>query len=209
MQFRELRHIQSVLVAEPPLPDPSPPITELLAAARGGDTAAGEAVARAVHDELRALAASYLRRERPDHTLQPTALVHEAYLRLAGPDAPEWRNRAHFFGVAANLMRQILVEHARARHAAKRGGHAVKLSLEEASDVPVAVDVDVLALDEAMQQLAQLDARQAQIVELRFFGGLSVEDSAEVLGISPATVKRDWTSARAWLYREMKQRQDP
>jgi RNA polymerase sigma factor (TIGR02999 family) len=183
--------------------DSSFSVTELLGKWRAGDADALSRLLPVVYQELRRVAGSYLRRERSDHTLQSTALVHEAYLRLAGPNAPEWRNRAHFFGVAANLMRQILVEHARARHAEKRGGHAVKLSLDEASDVPMAVDVDVLALDEAMQQLAQMDARQAQIVELRFFGGLSVEGSAEVLGISPATVKRDWTSARAWLYREM------
>jgi RNA polymerase sigma factor (TIGR02999 family) len=183
--------------------DNAPSVTELLGQWRAGDANALDRLLPLVYRELRRVAGSYLRRERSDHTLQSTALVHEAYLRLAGPDAPEWRNRAHFFGVAANLMRQILVEHARAHHAAKRGGHAVKLSLEDAPDLPMTIDVDVLALDDAMQRLAQMDARQAQIVELRFFGGLSIEDSAEVLGISPATIKRDWTSARAWLYREI------
>jgi RNA polymerase sigma factor (TIGR02999 family) len=183
--------------------DDAPSVTELLGQWRAGDARARDRLLPLVYRELRRVASSYLRRERSDHTLQSTALVHEAYLRLAGPDTPEWRDRAHFFGVAANLMRQILVEHARAHHAAKRGGHAVKLSLEDTPEMPVSADVDVLALDEAMQRLAYMDSRQAQIVELRFFGGLSIEDSAEVLGISPATIKRDWTSARAWLYREM------
>jgi RNA polymerase sigma factor (TIGR02999 family) len=186
--------------------DNAPSVTELLGQWRAGDAQALEQLLPLVYRELRRVAASYLRRERSDHTLQSTALVHEAYMRLAGPDAPAWRNRAHFFGVAANLMRQILVEHARAHHAAKRGGHDIKLSLDDIPETPLSVDVDVLALDEAMQRLAQMDARQAQIVELRFFGGLSVDDSAEVLGISAATIKRDWTSARAWLYREMTER---
>jgi len=183
--------------------DHAPSVTELLGQWRLGDARALDQLLPLVYRELHRVAASYLRRERSDHTLQSTALVHEAYLRLAGPDAPEWRNRAHFFGVAANLMRQILVEHARARHAAKRGGHAVKLSLDEALNVAVTVDVDVLALDEALQRLAEMDPQQAKIVELRFFAGLSIEDSAEVLAISPATIKRDWSSARAWLYREI------
>jgi RNA polymerase sigma factor (TIGR02999 family) len=189
--------------------DKVPSVTALLGQWRSGDAQALERLLPLVYRELHRVAGRYLRRERSDHTLQSTALVHEAYLRLAGPEAPEWRNRAHFFGVAANLMRQILVEHARARHAAKRGGHAVKLSLEDAPDLPVAIDLDVLALDDAMQRLALMDPQQAEIVELRFFGGLSVEESAEVLGISPATIKRDWSSARAWLYREMTEAESP
>jgi RNA polymerase sigma factor (TIGR02999 family) len=183
--------------------DDASSVTELLGQWRAGDAHALDRLLPLVYQELHQLAAGYLRRERSEHTLQSTALVNEAYLRLAGPVAPVWRNRAHFFGVAANAMRQILVEHARSRHAAKRGGYAVKLSLDNALEIPVTVDVDLLALDDALQHLAQMDAQQARIVELRFFGGLSVEDSADVLGISVSTVKRDWTSARAWLYREI------
>jgi len=156
-----------------------------------------------VYGELRRLARHYLQKERSDHTLQSTALVHEAYLRLAGGSVPEWRNRAHFFGIAAHLMRQILVEHARGHAAAKRGGGACKLTLDEALALPGSADVDVVALDDALKDLARLDEQQSRIVELRFFAGLSIEDTSEVLGISPATVKRDWASARAWLYREM------
>lgn len=156
-----------------------------------------------VYDELRRLAHHYLRQERSDHTLQGTALVHEAYLRLAGQDPPQWQNRAHFFGIAAHIMRQILVEHARSRGAAKRGGNACKLALDEAVALPQQVDVDVIALDKALQELSELDAQQSRIVELRFFTGLTIEDTSEVLGISPATVKRDWTTARAWLFRAM------
>jgi RNA polymerase sigma factor (TIGR02999 family) len=129
--------------------------------------------------------------------------VHEAYLRLAGQNPPQWQNRAHFFGIAAHLMRQILVEHARGHAAAKRGGGGCKLALEEASEIAKPVDVDVIALDGALERLTALDAQQGRIVELRFFAGLTIEDTSEVLGISPATVKRDWTSARAWLHREI------
>ncbi len=156
-----------------------------------------------VYDELRRLAHHYLRQERSDHTLQSTALVHEAYLRLAGEHPPEWQNRAHFFGIAANIMRRILVEHARGRKAAKRGGDAFCLSLDEAVAFPQPINLDVLELDRALSELAQLDEQQSRIVELRFFAGLSIEDTSEVLGISPATVKRDWVTARAWLYRAM------
>jgi RNA polymerase sigma factor (TIGR02999 family) len=156
-----------------------------------------------VYDELRRLARYYLRQERTDHTLQSTALVHEAYLRLAGGNAPQWQNRAHFFGVAAHLMRQILVEHARGHDAAKRGGSAIKLALDDAVALPRQIDVDVVALDKALNELSELDAQQSRIVELRFFGGLTIEDTSEVLRISPATVKRDWVTARAWLYRAM------
>jgi len=157
-----------------------------------------------VYDELRRLARHYLQQERGDHTLQSTALVHEAYIRLAGESAPHWQNRAHFFGIAARVMRQILVEHARAHNAAKRGGAGVcKLTLDAALDVEQRPDIDLIALDGALTRLSELDPQQSRIVELRFFTGLTIEDTSEVMGISPATVKRDWTSARAWLYREI------
>jgi RNA polymerase sigma factor (TIGR02999 family) len=156
-----------------------------------------------VYEELRRLAHHYLRQERSDHTLQSTALVHEAYLRLAGQCAPQWQNRAHFFGIAAHLMRQILVEHARGRDAAKRGGGATRLELDESMAFSKQSDVDLIVLDRALQELTALDAQQGRIVELRFFAGLTIEDTSEVLGISPATVKRDWVTARAWLFRAM------
>lgn len=181
----------------------STPVTQLLVRWRAGDREALEALMPLVYDELRRLAHHYLRRERSDHTLQSTALVHEAYLRLAGQNPPQWQNRAHFFGIAAHIMRQILVEHARSRGAAKRGANAPRLALDEAIALPQQSDVDVIALDRALQELSELDAQQGRIVELRFFAGLTIEDTSEVLGISPATVKRDWTTARAWLYRAM------
>jgi len=156
-----------------------------------------------VYGELRRLAHHYLRQERSDHTLQSTALVHEAYLRLAGQNPPQWQNRAHFFGIAAHLMRQILVEYARGRGAAKRGGNACRLTLDEGLALSTQLSVDVVALDRALEELGTLDEQQSRIVELRFFGGLTIEDTSEVLGISPATVKRDWITARAWLYRAM------
>jgi len=157
-----------------------------------------------VYDELRRLANHYLQRERSDHTLQSTALVHEAYLRLAGQNAPQWQNRAHFFGIAARVMRQILVEYARAHSAAKRGGvGACKITLDESLELAQRTDIDVVALDGALERLNELDPQQSRIVELRFFTGLTIEDTAEVMDLSPATVKRDWTSARAWLHREI------
>lgn len=156
-----------------------------------------------VYEELRRLAHHYLRQERADHTLQSTALVHEAYLRLAGQNPPEWQNRAHFFGIAAHVMRQILVEYARGHNAAKRGGNACRLTLDETVELPQQLDVDVVALDKALTELSEFDAQQGRIVELRFFAGLTIEDTSEVLGVSPATVKRDWVTARAWLYRAM------
>jgi len=158
-----------------------------------------------VYGELRRLAQHYLRRERPDHTLQATALVHEAYLRLVDQRAVTWQNRAHFFGVAAQLMRRILVDHARRHHAAKRGGTALKVSL---NDVVLAAEEraeDLVALDDALNRLAAMDPRQGRVVELRLFGGLTVEETAEVLRISPATLKREWTTAKAWLSREIRQ----
>jgi RNA polymerase sigma-70 factor (ECF subfamily) len=168
--------------------------------------ASGDASARLmplVYDELRRLAQNYLRRERPDHTLQPTALVHEAYLRLADQSRVEWQNRAHFFGVAAEMMRRILVDHARMHASEKRGGRGRRLSLDEASFLPEERAADLLALDEALKQLAITDARKSRVVELRFFGGLSVKETAEVLGVHTATVERDWVVAKAWLYREV------
>jgi RNA polymerase sigma-70 factor (ECF subfamily) len=157
-----------------------------------------------VYDELRRLANHYLQRERSDHTLQSTALVHEAYMRLAGENAPQWQNRAHFFGIAARVMRQILVEYARAHSAAKRGGvGACKITLDESLELAQRTDIDVVALDGALDRLSELDPQQSRIVELRFFTGLTIEDTSEVMGLSPATVKRDWTSARAWLHREI------
>jgi RNA polymerase sigma factor (TIGR02999 family) len=156
-----------------------------------------------VYGELRQIAGRRLRAERSDHTLQTTALVHEAYLRLAGQDPPDLHNRAHFFGVAAQLMRQILVDHARSRGAAKRGAGVCKLSLDHAVLQAEENGVDVIKLDDALRELAKLDPRQSRIVELRFFAGLSIEDTSKVLGISSATVTREWATARAWLYREL------
>jgi RNA polymerase sigma factor (TIGR02999 family) len=159
------------------------------------------------YQELRRLAAAYLRRERPGQTLQPTALVHEAYLRLAKDRPGRWQNRAHFCAIAANAMRQILVERARARAAIKRGGGQPKVTLVEnldaGADAARPAPVDLLAIDQALERLAALDAQQARIVELRYFGGLSVEETAEALGISPATVKRDWSVARAFLAQQL------
>jgi RNA polymerase sigma factor (TIGR02999 family) len=179
-------------------------VTQLLLNWGNGDRAALDALAPMVYDELRRLAHAYLRRERPDHTLQGTALVNEAYLRLVDQRNVHWQNRAHFFGVAAQMIRRILVDHARGHQAAKRGAGAAKLSLDDALAVSgTGQDVNLVNLDEALKTLHDLDERQARIVELRYFTGLSIEETAEVVGISPATVKREWTSARAWLFREL------
>ena len=158
-----------------------------------------------VYDELRRLAANYLRHERPGQTLQATALVHEAFLRLSKEKNQPWKNRTHFLAIAALSMRQILVQRARARNAEKRGGGAEKIELDESviADHAATGGVDVLALDSALEKLAALDAQQAKIVELRYFGGMTVEEVAEALDISPATVKRHWTVARAWLHKEL------
>ena len=178
-------------------------VTELLAKWGAGDQEALEELVPLVYDELRRVAHRYLRHERPDHTLQSTALVHEAYLRLQKQGAKEFENRAHFFAISAQLMRQILVEHARRRHAAKRaGGH--RLALDDTVSLVNSKSVDLVLLDDALNGLARLDPRQSRIVELRFFSGLSVEETSSVLGISPATVKRDWMTARVWLLHEMK-----
>ena len=158
-----------------------------------------------LYRELRRLAHSHLQRQRHDHTLQSTALVHEAYLKLMKLEDMDWQNRAHFFGVAAHVMRGILVDYARNRDAAKRGGRGYKLSLDEALGKPQERELNLVALDDALQDLAQIDVRQSRIVELRFFGGLSIEETSEVLGVSPATTKREWAAARTWLYRQMRE----
>jgi RNA polymerase sigma factor (TIGR02999 family) len=157
----------------------------------------------AVYDELRRLASAYLRRERPGQTLQPTALVHEAYLRLMKDRPGRWQNRAHFCAIAAHSMRQILIDRARARNAQKRGGGEARLTLDEGLIAGPQTSVDIVALDDALERLAAIDAEQARLVELRFFGGLTIEETAEAMNISPATVKRHWAVARAWLAREL------
>ena len=187
--------------------DATPPdVTQLLLGWSVGDRSAGDGLMAAVYDELHRQAARAMGRETPDHTLQATALVSEAYLRLIDQRRVQWRNRAHFFGVAAQLMRRILVDHARGRHAAKRGGGARQLTLgdaDSAREMPDESGVDVLVLKEALERLATIDPHQARIVELRYFGGMTIEDTAEATGVSPATVKREWAIARAWLRREL------
>ncbi len=178
-------------------------VTQLLQEWQAGDRQALDRLIPVVYEELSRQASHYLRHERPGHTLQTTALVHEAYLRLVDAQDVQWQGRAHFFAVAANLMRRILVEHARKKGADKRGGSAIRLALDEAMLVAGAPDVDLLAVDEALEKMEAFDPQQAQIVELRFFSGLSVEETACVLGVSPRTVKRDWSVARAWLRREI------
>lgn len=178
-------------------------VTELLRRWSGGDVGARESLVPLVYDELRRLARYYLASQRSDHTLQSTAIVHEAYLRLAGRNNVHWENRSHFFAVAAQLMRRILVDHARKRNAAKRGGASRTLLVDEAVEPSSQRELDLVALDDALKALATLDERQSRIVELRFFGGLSIEDTARMLEISPATVKREWSTARAWLYEEI------
>jgi RNA polymerase sigma factor (TIGR02999 family) len=174
-----------------------------LARARAGDASASADLMPLAYDDLRRLADGYLRNERAGHTLQPTALVHEAWLRLFEGSDLQDLDRAHFLGIAAVAMRRILVEHARARHAAKRGSDAARVTLSSAVLFQVGPDVDVLALDEALARLAALDARQARVVELRFFGGLSMDEVAELVGVSKRAVESDWTLARAWLHREL------
>jgi RNA polymerase sigma factor (TIGR02999 family) len=169
----------------------------------GGDQRAFDELLPVVYDELRRQAQRALRGENVGHTLQATALVHEVYLRLAGQDRAQWQNRAQFFAMAAQLVRRILIDHARAKQTEKRGGGARAVTLEDAHAESPEPGVDVLALHEALERLATLDAEQARLVELRYFGGLSIEETAAVLGISPATVKREWAVARAWLRREL------
>ena len=175
-------------------------ITQLLVQLSGGSRDALDRLLPLVYDELRNLAASYLRRERPNHTLQPTALVHEAWLKLIGDSQINLQNRAHFFGIAAQVMRRVLVDHARRQTADKRGGEVLKLSLDENIDAAQERAVELIALDDAMTELATFDPQKSRIVELRFFGGLSVEETADLLGVSAVTVKRQWRLAKAWLY---------
>jgi len=179
--------------------DSSPDVTRLLLEAHQGDRAAADRLMEAVYDELRRKAAAFLRRERPGHTLQPTALVHETYLRMVDQKRVVWQNRAHFLGVAASMMRRVLVDHARGRRASKRGAGGTRVTLDEDLAGAPPVDLDMLALDEALDDLDRLEPRHRRIVELRAFGGLSVEETAEVMELSAATVKRDWAFARAWL----------
>ena len=178
-------------------------ITDLLVAWGDGDQAALERLFPLVYDELRRLAAFYLRRERSDHTLQPTALVNEVYLRLVDQRRVGWQNRAQFFGVAAQMMRRILVSHARSRHAAKRGGSDQRITLQDELAVTDQRDVNLLALDDALTKLEAIDPEKSKLVELRFFSGLTVPETAEVMSISPRTVDRQWQTAKAWLYREI------
>ena len=180
----------------------TPDITIWLAEWRHGDDAALERLVPLVYDELRRIAARQLRGERSNHTLQPTELVHEAFLRLVRQNV-SWQNRAHFFGVAAEIMRRLLVDHARKKRADKRGAGMETIALDERIEWPAARDLDIVALDECLTALAELDPQQAKVVELRFFAGLSIEETAEVLGVSDSTVKREWRVARAWLLREM------
>jgi len=179
-------------------------VTNLLIRFRQGDRDAEAQLIPLVYDELRRLASRYFNRERGDHTLQPTALVHEAFIRMVNEDQPPWQNRAHFFGVAARLMRQILVAHARRRQSLKRGGSCERTDLdEEFTAYSPKKAAELLALDEALARLAHQDERQSRVVEMRYFVGLDIEDIAKVLDVSPRTVKRDWTMAKAWLHQEM------
>ena len=181
------------------------PVTELLERWNEGDESARDQLVPLVYEELRRIARRCLAGQRSGHTLQPTALVHEAYLRLVGRSSVNWQSRMHFFAAAAQMMRQILVDHARRHIAAKRGGGAITVVLGEELALPQKASLDLLALDDAMKRLATLDARQSQIVELRFFGGLSIAETAQAVDISPATTKREWATARLWLHRAMSQ----
>jgi RNA polymerase sigma-70 factor (ECF subfamily) len=181
-------------------------MTQLLAEVAKGDQDAASKLIPLVYDELRRVAGHYMRAERLNHTLQPTALVHEAYLRLVGKRGACWQNRAHFIAVAAQLMRRILIDHARGRLRSKRGGHQQQKSVDQVFLFSPSRPAELLALNESLNRLAKLDHRQSQIVELRCFGGLTVDQTAEVLGVSLTTVKRDWSLAKAWLYEELKGR---
>jgi RNA polymerase sigma factor (TIGR02999 family) len=180
-------------------------VSQLLRAWGDGDPSAFDALMPLVYDELRRMARRYMDRQQAGHTLQTTALIHEAYLKLVDQQGAEWRNRAHFFGVAAKAMRSILVDYARTRHAVKRGGEFRKVSLEEAACVSAEPAAELVALDDALERLAAFDPRKCQVVEMRYFGGLTVEETAEVLNVSPETVARDWRLARTWLLRELSQ----
>jgi len=178
-------------------------VTRWLIAGNAGDARALEALLPLVYDELHRQAVRFFHRERAGHTLQPTALVHEVYLRLINQHEVNWQNRAQFFGIAAEMMRRILVSHARGRQAEKRGGAAQRITLDEGVAATPERDLNLLALDEALTRLGQLDPQKSRIVELRFFTGLSVEETAEVMGVSPRTIDRQWQTAKAWLYREI------
>ena len=183
-------------------------ITERLIAWGAGDRAALDQLLPVVYQELRRMAGNYLRQENPGHTLQPTALVHEAWLRLINQARVNWRNRAQFFGVAAQMMRRILVDHAKAKHREKRGGDAVKLSLDDVINLSRERAAELLALDDALDELTRVDERKSRVIELRYFGGFSVEETAQILGVSPETVMRDWKLAKAWLYQQIRQEAD-
>jgi len=181
-------------------------VTKLLVAWGKGDQQAFNALMPEVQKELHRIAAHYMAAERPGHDLQATALINEAYVRLVDWKDIQWADRAHFFGMAANMMRRVLVDHARSRDCVKRGGEAIQVSLIQAANVPTPQSADVLALDHVLQRLEEIDPRKSQIVEMRFFGGLSLEETAEALNVSVATVRRDWSLARAWLFRELKKK---
>jgi RNA polymerase sigma factor (TIGR02999 family) len=178
-------------------------VTTLLMEWSGGNSQAFNELMPMVYDQLRQLAARELRRERPNHTLHSTALVHEAYLKLIDQRRVQWKDREHFFAVASQAIRRILVTYARSRHASKRGGGATMLAFDESIALPDRKDVDLVALDDALESLSRLDAQQGRIIELRFFGGLSIDGTARAMGISTSTVARDWNVARAWLFREL------
>jgi RNA polymerase sigma factor (TIGR02999 family) len=178
-------------------------VTQLLLAWSDGDHTALDKLTPLVYEELRRMAHRYMSHERPGHTLQTTALVNEAYLRLVNREAVQWQNRAHFFGIAAQVMRHILVDHARSHAYKKRGGGTQTISLDEAMVVSQDRAAEVVALDDVLKELANIDPQQSRIVELRFFGGLTIEETAVVLGLSPATIKREWSTAKAWLYHEL------
>jgi RNA polymerase sigma-70 factor, ECF subfamily len=181
-------------------------ITHLLIELSNGKRSTLDALLPLVYDEMKRMAAGYLRRERADHTLQPTALVHEAYLRLVDQTRVNWQNRAHFFGVAAQIMRRLLVDHARKHNAEKRGQDFQKLSLDENIDRAVERSSELIALDDALKALAEFDEQKARMVELRYFGGLSIEETADVMGVTPTTIKRHWRFAKAWLHGEMQKK---
>ena len=185
---------------------PSPDITQLLVAWGKGDQHAFDALMPEVGKELHRLAAHYMAEERPGHDLQPTALINEAYLRLVDWKNIQWADRAHFFAMAANMMRRVLVDHARRRDRVKHGAEAIQVSFTEAVNIPAPRSADVLALDKVLQELEKIDPRKSQIVEMRFFGGLSQEETAAALNVSVATVRRDWSLARAWLSRELRRK---
>ena len=204
--FRDEKNLECVAIT---MSETAKPITQLLFELKNGEREVLNELLPLVYDELRRLADSYLRRERSHHTLQPTALVHEAYLRLLGQKPVDWQNRAHFFGVSARLMREILIEYARAKNRQKRGGEfRTQIELDAAVSFSNEKHLDVIAIDEALSRLEKLDERQARIVEIKFFGGLSVEEIAEVLHISPATVKREWSTAKLLLYKMLNTKTD-